>query len=106
MPVSWTKWLLYYVCTRINSLPRPKSGQAKSTRELFKGVKLDYSKDMCLSFGEYAQVYRAPAKPNSQEQRLSGAIALCPKDNYSRYWIFLDLNTGYIFPQQMRSIAC
>ena len=26
LPVSWTKWLLYYVCTRIISLPRPNSG--------------------------------------------------------------------------------
>lgn len=45
LPVSLTKWILHYVRTRINSPPRPNSGQSISARALFKGVKLDYTKD-------------------------------------------------------------
>ena len=98
LPISFTKWLAYYVCVRINSLPRIGSGVGTSSaRELFRGVKLDYNQDMCLSFGDYVQAHRDNAKTNSLEPRSVGAIALCPKDNYSRSWIFMDLMTGKVF---------
>ena len=88
----------YYVCVRINSLPRIGPGIGTSTaRELFRGVKLDYEKDVRLSFGDYVQAYREHTKTNSLEPRIVGAIALCPNDNYSRSWIFMDLLTGKRF---------
>ena len=77
--------------------PKTKSGQSISARELFKGVKLNNTKDMCPSFGDYCQVYWEPVRSNSMEPRSVGAIALCPKDNYSRCWLFMDLNTGHVF---------
>ena len=93
------------VCTRINSLPKSNSGQSISARDLFKGVKLDYAKGICLSFDDYAQMYRPPTKSNLMESRSTGAIALCPKDNYSKSWLFMDLNIGYA-STSMKSIAC
>ena len=41
---------------RIDSLPRINSGQPTSARELFRGIKFDYEKDVSLSFGQYVQV--------------------------------------------------
>ena len=97
MQKSFAKYLVYYTCNRINALPRITSGSACSPRELFRGIKLDYQKDLCLSFGQYVQAYRAPVQSNSLEARTSGAIALYPKENHSRSWVFLDINTGYVF---------
>ena len=82
----------------INSLPGIGSGPGvSSAMELFRGVKLDYTKDMCLSFGDYVQSHRENAKINSLEPRSVQANALCPKDNYSKSWIFIDLITGRTF---------
>ena len=44
-----------------------------------------------------SEAYRAPVQSNSLEARTSGAIALYPKENHSRSWVFLDINTGYVF---------
>ena len=96
LPICLTKWIMYYTCMRINSLPRIGSGNMVSARELFRGIKLDYIKDTCICFGDYCQAYRE-VKSNSLEPRCVGAIALCPKDNFSRSWIFLDVSTGKTF---------
>ena len=73
-------------------MPRIGSGMGtSSTRELFRRVKLNYTKDMCLSFGDYVQ---ENIRNNSLDPRIVGAIALCPRDNYSRSWIIMDLLTG------------
>ena len=92
-----TKCLFYYVCSRINSLPRINSGQPTSAREQFRGIKFDYKKDTSLSFGQYVQVYCNNNVSNSLVPRSTGALALGPKDNSSNGWLFLNLNTGKTF---------
>ena len=39
---SWTEYLVYYVCNRINSLPRLTSRSHFIPRERFRGIKLSY----------------------------------------------------------------
>jgi hypothetical protein len=90
-PRALTKWLVYYCVTRINSLGRVASGVAMSPREQFKGIKLDYRKDLSISFGDYVQAYRAPKVKNSMTERTVGAIALCPMDNQTKSWIFFNI---------------
>ena len=72
---------------RINSLPRAGSGVGTSNaRELFRGVKLDYEKDMCLSFGDYVQAHRAAevkgklTKPSSSSYRQTSVDKHTDKD--------------------------
>lgn len=97
IPVSWTKYIVFYTCNRINALPRLVSGTMCSPRELFRGIKLNYKKDLNLCFGDYVQAYRAPLKSNSMESRTAAAIALYPKDNHTHAWVFMDIITGYTF---------
>ena len=61
MPKSFTRYLTYYTYNRINAIPRITTGNACSPRELFRGIKLDHQKDLCLSFGQNVQTYQAPA---------------------------------------------
>ena len=96
LPKGWVRYLVYYVVTRINSLPR-MSGTGLSAREEFRARKLSYLQDLTLCFGDYCQAYRAPAFKNSMEQRTVGAIALCPMDNLTRSWIFMNLITVRTF---------
>jgi hypothetical protein len=87
---------VYYVVSRINSLPR-MSGTGLSAREEFRGRKLSYVQDLTLCFGDYCQAYRAPTFKNSMEPRTVGSIALCPMDNLTRSWIFMNLITVRTF---------
>jgi hypothetical protein len=74
-------------------MSRSSSGVAISPREQFRGIKLDFKKDLSISFGDYVQAYRCPKLKNSMEQRTVGAIALCPMDNQTKSWIFFNLLT-------------
>ena len=96
LPVCWVKYLVYYAVTRINSLPR-SSGSGLSAREEFRGTRLNYMHDLTLCFGDYVQAYRAPLVKNSMDPRTYGAIALCPMDNLTRSWLFMNLLTGRTF---------
>jgi hypothetical protein len=96
LPKGWVRYLVYYVVSRINSLPR-MSGTGLSAREEFRGRKLSYVQDLTLCFGDYCQAYRAPTFKNSMKPRTVGAIALCPIDNLTRSWIFMNLITVSTF---------
>jgi hypothetical protein len=96
LPKGWVRYLVYYVVSMINSLPRI-SGTGLSAREEFCGRKLSYVQDLTLCFGDYCQAYRAPTFKNSMEPRTVGAIALCPMDNLTRSWIFMNLITVHTF---------
>jgi hypothetical protein len=59
----------------------PKQGSAfgcVSPREVFLGRKLDYNKDIKLSFGDYAQVHQDDVITNTMAERTVGALALGP----------------------------
>ena len=55
LPKCLARWVVYYCVSRINSMPRASSSIDIRAREEFRGVKLDYRQDLCLSFGDYAQ---------------------------------------------------
>lgn len=93
LPKCLARWVVYYCVSRINSMPRTSSSIGISAREEFRGVKLDYHQDLCLSFGDYVQAYRTPAVKNSLSERTAGAIALTPMDNHTRSWVFINLIT-------------
>jgi hypothetical protein len=73
------------------------SGTGLSAREEFRGRKLSYLQDLTLCFGDYCQAYRAPTFKNSMDPRTVGSIALCPMDNLTRSWIFMNLITVRTF---------
>jgi hypothetical protein len=62
----------------------PKQGSAFGRvlpREVFLGRKLDYNKDIKLSFGDYAQVHQDDVITNTMAERTVGALALGPMGN-------------------------
>ncbi len=75
----------------------PKQGSAfgrVSPREVFLRRKLDYNKDIKLSFGDYAQVHQDDVITNTMaERRAVGALALGPMGNIQGGYRFLNLAT-------------
>ncbi len=67
-------------------------------REVFLGRKLDYNKDMKLSFGDYAQVHQGDIITNTMAERTVGALALGPMDNIQGGYRFLNLATWKPIP--------
>jgi hypothetical protein len=83
--------LVYYCVAAINSIPR--SGESESPKEVFTGVKIDYSRDCKLGFGEYVQVHDDNAITNTMEPRTLGAISLGNSGNAQGAYKFLLLHS-------------
>jgi len=82
LPICLVKHLVSYVITRINMLPSKSvhvlSG-FRSPRENFYGRKLDYNKDLAISFGEFVQAYNPNnGQLNSLKERTEDGLALFP----------------------------
>jgi hypothetical protein len=87
-------YLVYYCISAINMTPKQGSAFGRvSPREVFLGRKLDYNKDMKLSFGDYAQVHQDDIITNTMAERTVGALALGPMGNIQGGYRFLNLAT-------------
>ena len=83
------QWIVYYAVTMVNCMPSRLTACRASPRELFSGLKLDYSKDTRLAFGDYVQVFNKNASVDERKPRTDGAIALLPGGNAQGSWRFL-----------------
>ena len=79
-----------------------RAGQTVSPRELFTGIKFDYTRDMRFEFGQYVQVHVPPSQmeKNGPKTRSVGAIALCSAGNNSGGWWFMSLKKKGFFDAQ------
>ena len=55
--IKMLKHMVYYACMMINIMPKVNSAGGISAREAFSGIKVDYTRDTRIGFGEYVQVY-------------------------------------------------
>jgi hypothetical protein len=76
-----------------------RQGQTVSSRELFTGVKTNYSRDVRAEFGEYVQAHVSPSEMNIRgtQERTVGAVALISADNDRGTWWFMGLTRGTFF---------
>eukprot|EP01033_Poteriospumella_lacustris_P017646 gene17646-12635_t len=91
LPARLVKYLVLFVVTRLNLMPKPSDGSSMSPRERFTGRKLIFKKNLELGFGEFAEVWAKPDKPSSMEPRTISAIALYPVGNEHGAWYFYDV---------------
>ena len=95
VPLRLARYEVYFVVSRINAVPR-KSGGATSASEKFKGVKLDYARDVRLGFGDYVQCVNDIGRKNTPAARTVGCIALCPTNNLTGAWKFYALDSARV----------
>ena len=95
VPLRLARYEVYFVISRINAVPR-KSGGATSASEKFKGVKLDYNRDVRLGFGDYVQCVNNIVRKNTPAARTVGCVALCPTNNLTGAWKFYALDSARV----------
>ena len=95
VPLRLSRYEVYFAVSRINAVPR-KSGGATSASEKFKGVKLDYNRDVRLGFGDYVQCVNDFGRKNTPAARTVGCIALHPTNNLTGAWKFYALDSARI----------
>ena len=95
VPLRIARYEIYFVISRINSVPR-KSGGVTSASEKFKGVKLDFNRDVRLGFGDYVQCVNNTGRKNTPAARTVGCIALCPTNNLTGAWKFYAMDSARV----------
>jgi hypothetical protein len=95
LPRQLLEYLVDYAVSRINVTVTSSRDDNLTPREAFLGRKLDYVRDLRVSFGEYAQceVVNVVNKNSVSIPRAEGAIALYPSGNIQGSWKFLNLST-------------
>jgi len=88
-------WLVYYCVGRINLVPTSSLTVPIPPRELLTGRKVNFKKDLKLSFGDYVEVIEQQST-NKMNPRSRGCIALMPTGNVQGTWNFLALDTGKV----------
>lgn len=92
------RYLVFYATQKINMMPSSaKLGARVSPFEAYRGRKLDYNRDVRISFGEYVQATRVNiVNRNDLTPRTDGAIALLPTCNRQGTVKFFALTTGEV----------
>jgi hypothetical protein len=98
LPKLIAKYLPQFVVSRLNLIRGRSSnvaaGDTRPPREQFYSRRIDFAKDVRVSFGEYCQVFNTGiVRSNSNEPRTSGAIALLPLGNAAGDVLFFLLGT-------------
>lgn len=91
LPARLTRYLVMFVVTRLNLMPRAADGSNLCPRERFTGRKLMYKRELEVGFGYYAEVWGKPTQSNSMEPRSISCVALCPVGNDEGSWYFYDI---------------
>lgn len=95
MPGRFVRYLVMFVVTRLNLIPRPADGSNLCPRERFTGKKLVYKNDLELGFGDYVEVFYK--SDNTMQKRTVSAISMCPVGNDEGSWYFYDLVECTVF---------
>lgn len=90
------KYLVFFVVTRLNLIPRPSDGSNVSPRERFTKKKIVFNREFSLSFGDTAEIFNPPAQLNSMEPRSVPAMALYPIGNEQGGWRFYKFAIGTV----------
>ncbi len=87
-PLKLMPYLVDFVVRCINLFPKTTALERVSPREMFTGIKLDYHRDLRVTFGAYAQIEVPHAESNDpRAARTEGAISLLPRvDVTSTSW--------------------
>jgi hypothetical protein len=101
LPFKLTKLLLVqlvsYCVQMINVVPQSTTYANMSPKEMFSGRKLDFSRDVRVSFGDYCQIHEDnEVGKNSMAERTADAIALKMKGNLQGTAEFLSLSSWRI----------
>lgn len=91
LAARFMRYLVMFVVTRLNLMPRAGDGGSLCPRERFTGKKIQFKRELEIGFGDYAEVYSKPTQTNSMEERTFSAIALCPAGNDQGAWRFYDI---------------
>ena len=91
LAARFMRYLVMFVVTRLNLMPRAGDGGSLCPRERFTGKKIQFKRELEIGFGDYAEVFSKPEQTNSMEQRTISAIALCPAGNDQGAWKFYDI---------------
>jgi hypothetical protein len=75
LPKGWVRYLVYYVVSRINSLPR-MSGTGLSARDEFRGRKLSYIQDLTLCFEDGHRLRQLRGGYSHEDPIQSGKVLL------------------------------
>ena len=91
---SLLRYLVQFCVTAINLLPDDQRMDPTSPHEQFHGLKVDYKKQLRISFGDYAECRNPNRKPiNGSKPRSDPCIALLPLLNQQGSYLFFDLGT-------------
>jgi hypothetical protein len=96
LPFRLLKFLVMFCIATINMQPNQNRPDRASPRELFTQMKLDFKRDLRVSFGEYVFVPTEPNKKNSMDSRASGCIALYPTGSRSGAVKFFDIGKNSV----------
>jgi hypothetical protein len=91
---SLLRYLVEFCVTMINLLPDDQRVDPTSPHEAFTGLKVDYNRQLRISFGDYAECKNPNRKPiNGPKPRSDPCIALLPTLNQQGSYVFFDLGT-------------
>jgi hypothetical protein len=75
---SLLRFLVEYVTIMLNFEPNSQREDPTSPYELFRGQKIDYKRQLRISFGDYAECHDPHVTSNTIERRTDPCIALLP----------------------------
>lgn len=110
LPFKLTKQLivsLVQFCVQsINLMPQSTREIKISPKELFTGRKINYARDLKITFGEYAQIHEddSAVLKNSTKERTADAIALRMKGNVQGTAEFYSLTTWKVVSRDQWTI--
>eukprot|EP01036_Dinobryon_divergens_P061852 gene61852-biopygen30294 len=91
---SLLRYLVEYVTLMLIFEPNLKREDTTSPFELFRGHKIDYQKQLRISFGDYAESQEDPhITSNTMQSRTDPCIALIPLLNAQSSNLFYNLDT-------------
>ena len=91
---SLLRYLVQSCVTMINLLPDGQREDPTSPYELFTGLKVDFKRQLRISFGDYAECRNPNRKPtNGLKPRSDPCIALLPLLNQQGSYVFFDLGS-------------
>jgi hypothetical protein len=91
IPKRMVKDLVAYAVARINIRRTTAINLNVCPKVLFTGIKINYKKELELAFGDYCEVY--DGTDNTSASRSIPCIALCPCNNATGSWEFMNLKT-------------
>ena len=90
---SLLRYLVEYVTIMLNFEPNSQREDPTSPYELFRGQKIDYKRQLRISFGDYAECHDPHVTSNTMERRTDPCIALLPLLNAQGSHLFYNLET-------------